>query len=70
MTLTKISKSIQVKNHGPRDIKIRITAPQDRLFSTFNGGSILAGLDTFRNMMLTKKQYDDAGKPFIHRSAY
>ena len=34
----------EVKKQAPKDIKIRISAPQERLYSTWIGGSILASL--------------------------
>lgn len=51
----------EVKKLAPRDNKIRISAPVDRIYSTWCGGSILAGLDTFRDMWVSKKEYDEQG---------
>ncbi|XP_037301792.1 alpha-centractin-like, partial [Manduca sexta] len=36
-----------------------ISAPQERLYSTWIGGSILASLDTFRKMWVSKREYDE-----------
>jgi len=44
-----------------QDVKIRISAPQERIFSTWIGGSILASLDTFRRMWITKADYENEG---------
>ncbi|CAG0895464.1 unnamed protein product [Darwinula stevensoni] len=44
-----------------KDAKIKISAPQERLYSTWIGGSILASLDTFKKMWVSKKEYDDQG---------
>ncbi|KFD62747.1 hypothetical protein M514_05149 [Trichuris suis] len=60
----------EVKKLAPKDIKIRITAPQERLFSTWIGGSILASLDTFRKMWVSKKEYEDEGLRAIHRKFF
>eukprot|EP00124_Ichthyophonus_hoferi_P002056 Ihof_evm9s127 gene=Ihof_evmTU9s127 len=38
----------EVKRLAPKDIKIRISAPQERKYSTWMGGSILASLNTFK----------------------
>ncbi|KAK1332785.1 hypothetical protein QTO34_006316 [Cnephaeus nilssonii] len=38
----------EVKKLAPKDVKIKISAPQERLYSTWIGGSILASLDTLR----------------------
>ncbi|KAL1283702.1 Alpha-centractin [Trichinella pseudospiralis] len=60
----------EVKRLAPKDIKIRITAPQERLFSTWIGGSILASLDTFRKMWISKKEYEDDGARVVHRKCF
>ncbi len=46
----------EVRKHplSPREVKIRIAAPPERLFSTWIGGSILASLSTFKTMWITK----------------
>jgi centractin len=54
----------------PKDMKIRITAPQERLYSTWTGGSILAGLDIFKRMWVARKEYDDEGGRAIDRKTF
>jgi centractin len=46
---------------APKDLKIKITAPQDRQFSTWTGGSILASLTTFNRMWVSAQEYDEDG---------
>jgi len=46
---------------APRDMKIRIAAPPERLFSTWIGGSILASLATFKTMWVSKADYLEHG---------
>ena len=60
----------EVKKLAPKDIKIRISAPQERLYSTWIGGSILASLDTFKKMWVSKREYDDEGHRAIHRKTF
>merc|ERR1712062_565411 len=60
----------EVKKLAPKDIKIRISAPQDRLYSTWIGGSILASLDTFKKMWVSKREYDEDGHRAIHRKTF
>lgn len=60
----------EVKKLAPKDVKIRISAPQERLYSTWMGGSILASLDTFRKMWVSKKEYEDEGAKVIHRKTF
>lgn len=60
----------EVKQIAPKDIKIRISAPQERLYSTWIGGSILASLDTFKKMWVSKKEYENEGLKAIHRKTF
>lgn len=39
------------------EIKFKLYANKDRKFSTFIGGSILASLSTFKNLLVTKEEY-------------
>jgi len=43
------------------EVKVKINAPAERIFSTWLGGSILASLDTFRRMWTTKENYENEG---------
>lgn len=60
----------EIKKLTPKDIKIRISAPQDRLYSTWMGGSILAALDTFKKMWVSKKEYDESGQRIIEQKTF
>lgn len=60
----------EVKKIAPKDIKIRISAPQERLYSTWIGGSILASLDTFKKMWVSKREYDEENIRAIHRKTF
>ncbi|KFO85443.1 Alpha-centractin, partial [Buceros rhinoceros silvestris] len=60
----------EVKKLAPKDVKIRISAPQERLYSTWIGGSILASLDTFKKMWASKKEYEEDGARAIHRKTF
>lgn len=42
----------EVKKLALKDIKIKIYAPPERKYSTWIGGSILAGLNTFKKVCL------------------
>ena len=53
----------EVRKHplSPKDMKIRIAAPPERLYSTWIGGSILASLSTFKSMWVSKADYMEHG---------
>jgi len=61
---------VEVRKLAPRDTKIRILAPPERILSTWIGGSILASLATFKRMWVTRKEYDEAGKNAIYRKGF
>jgi centractin len=46
---------------APKEAKIRIAAPPERLYSTWIGGSILASLSTFKNLWITKAEFLEQG---------
>lgn len=50
--------------------QLQIAAPQERLYSTWMGGSILASLDTFKKMWISKREYDEEGQRAIHRKTF
>ncbi|KAG7298508.1 Alpha-centractin [Plutella xylostella] len=60
----------EIRKMAPKDMKIRISAPQERLYSTWIGGSILASLDTFRKMWVSKREYDEEGHRALHRKTF
>ena len=49
--------SKEVTALAPSTMKIKITAPQERKFLVWIGGSILSSLSTFQTMWITKAEY-------------
>lgn len=60
--LTELRKHL----HAPKNTKIRIAAPTDRLYTTWIGGSILASLSTFKTMWISKAEYQEHGSRILH----
>ncbi|XP_003383898.1 PREDICTED: beta-centractin-like [Amphimedon queenslandica] len=60
----------EMKKITPNSLKIRISAPQDRIYSTWMGGSILAALDTFKKIWISKKEYDENGSRVIDQKTF
>lgn len=60
----------EVRKLAPRDTKIKIWAPPQRTLSTWVGGSILASLATFKNMWVSRRDYEEKGKYAIFRNAF
>merc|ERR1712029_963448 len=55
---------------APSTIKIKIIAPPERKYSVWIGGSILSSLSTFRQMWITKQEYDECGPSIVHRKCF
>ena len=59
---------LDVRAKAPTHTRIRISAPPERIYSAWAGGSILASLSTFKNMWVTRAEYEEYGKNVLHRS--
>ena len=57
----------EVRARSPSHTRIRISAPPERIHSTYVGGSILASLATFKSMWVTKQEYEEHGINVLHR---
>ena len=55
---------------APSAKKIEIIAPPERNHSVWIGGSILASLNTFQNLWISKKEYDESGPSIVHRKCF
>jgi actin-related protein len=54
----------------PDRMKIRVIAANERKYSVWIGGSILASLSSFNSMWITKQEYDECGAGIIHRKCF
>jgi len=52
---------------GPPHARIRISAPPERVNSAWIGGSILASLATFKNVWVTRAEWEEAGSSVWQR---
>lgn len=59
----------EVRKRAPERTRIRVSAPPDRVHSAWSGGSILASLSTFKNMWVSKGDYDEHGSGIVHRDS-
>lgn len=57
----------EVRARSPSHTRIRISAPPERINSTYVGGSILASLATFKSMWVTRAEYEEHGNRILHR---
>jgi len=56
----------EMKSVAAKDTRIKIYAPQERKYSTWIGGSILATLGSFKQMWITADQYEEEGSNVLH----
>ena len=57
----------EITNSAPSTMKTIVSAPPERKYSVWIGGSILASLSTFQGMWVSKDEYDESGPGIIHR---
>jgi len=55
---------------APSTMTIKISAPPERKYSVFIGGSILSSLSTFSTMWISKEEYDESGPSIVHRKCF
>lgn len=52
------------------DLSANVIAPEERQFSVWIGGSIMASSTTFEMMCISKQEYDTFGAGIIHRKCF
>ena len=55
------------QNSQCSDVKLKISAPPNRQFLTWMGGSILASLAAFKSMWVSKEEYEEVGASVLHK---
>jgi actin-related protein len=57
----------ELKMLAPKTITVRVITPPERKYSVWIGGSILASLNTFQKIWITREEYDEYGPEIVHR---
>jgi actin-related protein len=55
---------------APPKMKIKVIAPPERKYSVWIGGSLLASISTFKEMSISKPEYDESGPSIVHRKCF
>jgi len=55
---------------APASVKVRVVAPEERKYSVWMGGSILAQLSSFQDSWCMKEDYEEAGPGIVHRKCF
>lgn len=61
---------LEMERLAPSSMKIKVISPEERKFSVWMGGSILASLSTFQQMWISKQEYDESGPSIVHRKCF
>ena len=59
----------EIKALVPESIKeeVKVIASPERKFASWNGGSILSTISTFKSCWITKTEYEESGATIVHR---
>jgi len=61
----------ELKEHcGMKNAKFKIFAPVKRDLTTWAGGSVLAMIQGFQQMWITKKEYDESGNRILYKKSF
>eukprot|EP00731_Ephydatia_muelleri_P004711 Em0002g887a len=55
---------------APPTMKVKIIAPPERKYSAWIGGSILGSMSTFKQLWISKQEYDEIGPTIVHRKCF
>ncbi|GFY62278.1 actin-6 [Trichonephila inaurata madagascariensis] len=50
--------------------RVRVWAPAERRYAVWLGGSILGSLSTFKDICISRSEYDDYGPKIVHRKCF
>ncbi|BFZ11666.1 hypothetical protein BsWGS_14705 [Bradybaena similaris] len=57
----------EVTSLAPETTEVKITAPPERKYSAWIGGSILASQPNFKQMCISSQEYEEFGPTIVHR---
>ena len=62
--------SYELSEVAPPNTKVKVSAPNERKYTGWIGGSIIASLSTFQVMWITKSEFDEHGPSIVHRKCF
>ncbi|KAJ5073813.1 hypothetical protein M0811_08377 [Anaeramoeba ignava] len=60
----------EINELSPKDMKIKVISPPERKYSVWIGGSILSSLSIFKNLSISKEEYEEFGNSIIHQKMF
>jgi len=65
---TRLAKELASK--APAEAKVRIIAPENRIYSAWLGGAMLASQAAFAQMWITRQRYEECGSRIVHEKCF
>ena len=60
----------EVQALAPSPMGPQVFSPADRKHSSWLGGAILANIEKFDQMWITKKEFEDEGKAIVNKKCF
>lgn len=60
----------EITKFASSSMKVKVVAQNERKYSVWIGGSILASLSTFQQMWITKEMYSEYGPSIVHKKCF
>lgn len=57
----------EISDLVPSNVKVKVIAPVERMFSVWIGGSVLGSLATFQSSWITQAEFAETGPSIVHR---
>ncbi|GAB4823316.1 hypothetical protein N2152v2_010362 [Parachlorella kessleri] len=64
------SSRLPVVRQGGSNFVVKVSAPPERMYSVWMGGSILSGLSSFQQNWITEAEYNEYGPSIVHRKCF
>jgi len=64
----RISK--EIGSLAPPSVKVKVATPDERKYSVWIGGSILASLSTFQQRWISNDEYNEYGPNIVHKKCF
>eukprot|EP00210_Caulerpa_lentillifera_P004407 g4205.t1 len=60
----------ELSTMAPASVRIKVVSPEERKFSVWMGGAVLASLSTFKDMWISEEDYEEFGPAIVHRKCF
>lgn len=57
----------EVQKEAPGDVTVQVDAADDRQYAVWVGGSVLSSMSTFKDMWISKEEFDEYGPGIVHK---